>query len=101
MTRESEQGLLEFCSHQWIQFDVAEWLKVPHPNRDEFLAAVLFLGGVDWYGNRKQLIAVAGELEPEMIGHLSTVVRRTGFDLSRFSNMLRKEINHESVVRAS
>ena len=101
MTRESEQALLEFCARQRSQIDVSEWLKIPHPNEDEFLAAVLFLAGVDWYGHRKQLTTVAGELDPKMIGHLSQVVHRTGFDLSRFSNMLRKKINHESVVRAS
>ena len=101
MTRDTEQALLEFCARQRTQFDVAEWLKVPHPDGDEFLAAVLFLAGVDWYGHRERLTAVAGKLAPEMIGHLSLVVYRTGFDLSRFSNMLRKEINHESVVRAS
>ncbi|MDF1811212.1 MAG: hypothetical protein P1V20_03330 [Verrucomicrobiales bacterium] len=39
MTRDTEQALLEFCARQRTQFDVAEWLKVPHPNRDEFLAA--------------------------------------------------------------
>ncbi|MDF1814265.1 MAG: hypothetical protein P1V20_18820 [Verrucomicrobiales bacterium] len=101
MTRETEQALLNFCVRQRDQFEAAEWLKVPHPERDEFLAAVLFLAGVDWYGYRNELVNIATQIEPESIGHLSKVVGRTGFDLSRFSNSLRQQLKHESVVRAS
>ena len=101
MTRESEANLLEFCAREREHFSAESWLAVPHPDQDEFLAAVLFLAGVDWYGFRKQLAAIAEKIEPGSHGHLSKVVKRTGFDLSRFSTSLRKKIKHESVVRAS
>jgi len=101
MTRESEEILLSFCARQREQFDMEEWLKVPHPSRDEFMVVILFLAGVDWFGHRNALMEIAKQMEPASIGHLSEVVRRTGFDLSRFSNMLRRQIKHESAIRAS
>lgn len=101
MTRDTEAALLDFCARQREQFDPASWLSVPHPDRDEFLAAVLFLVGVEWYGHRSLLRAVAGELAPGAAVELSEVVRRTRFDLSRFSTLLRRRLKHESVVRAS
>lgn len=101
MTRETEEALLNFCAQQQAFFDEAAWLETSHPNQDEFLATVLFLAGVDWYGHRANLVSVANALEPEAIGNLSKIARRTGFDLSRFSTMLRRKLNHESIVRAS
>lgn len=99
MKRETEATLIEFCALQRDEFDLDLWLEIPHPDRDEFIAAVLFLAGVDWYGHRESLLKVAHEIAPGMIGHLSKVVQKTNFDLSRFSNTLRREIKHESVTR--
>jgi hypothetical protein len=101
MTRNSEASLLDFCAKQREHFSLDSWLEIPHPDRGEFLAAVLFLAGVDWYGHRSNLLSIAASIGEEKIGHLSEVVGETGFDLSRFSTLLRKKIEHESVVRAS
>jgi hypothetical protein len=58
------------------------------------VAAVLFLAGVDWYGHRKELLAVAETLRPGSPGHLAELVQLTGFDLSRFSQSLRRQLSH-------
>ena len=101
MTRESEAALLEFCAHQREQFDEKAWLEVPHPDASEFRTAALFLAGVDWYGHEAPLRAVAKKLAADCPGRISELVKRTGFDLARFSVSLRRILNHESVVRAS
>lgn len=100
MTRESEATLLDFCARQRDCFETEAWLSAPHPDREEFLCAVLFLAGVDWYSHRSSLLAIAETLEPGSIGSLGQRVCRTDFDLSRFSNLLRRKLQHASVVPA-
>lgn len=94
MNRVTEARLLQFCAGQRERFDAAQWLACPHPDVEEFTAAALFLAGVDWYGHRTELLHMAEQLAPGSTGHLSTLVSRTGFDLSRFSNMLRRLLDH-------
>ena len=94
MTRDSEARLMQFCVAQQDCFDVSAWQMFSHPKRDEMVAAALFLAGVDWYGHRVELIAVAEQMKPGSTGHLSRLVSCTGFDCSRFSNMLRRQLDH-------
>ncbi len=94
MNRVTEASLLQFCAEQRGRFDAAQWLACPHPHEEEFTAAALFLAGVDWYGHRAELLTVAEQLTRGSTGHLSALVSRTGFDLSRFSNMLRRLLYH-------
>jgi hypothetical protein len=101
MTRDTEATLLDFCARQHERFDAAEWLAVPHPDRDEFICATLFLAGVDWYGHLPGLVSIAESLEPGSPGNLSLAVSRTGFDLSRFSTLLKRKLKHASIVSPS
>lgn len=94
MNRVTEASLLQFCTAQRGNFDAAQWTACPHSDRSEFTAAALFLAGVDWYGHKAELLRVAGHLTPGSAGHLSALVSRSGFDLSRFSNMLRRQLEH-------
>lgn len=94
MTRDSEASLLEFAARQFVSFDADDWLRFPHPDREELGAAALFLAAVDWYGHRSELLHVADSLVPGFRGRLSDLVRRTNFDLSRFSNQLRRLLDH-------
>ena len=57
---------------------------------ESLAAAALFLAGVDWYGHRRDLLEIASILSPGSPGNLGNLVARTGFDLSRFSNHLRR-----------
>lgn len=101
MTRESEAALLDFCARQWNDFRSEAWLAAPHPNRDEFVAVILFLSSVEWYGHRQALREIARSLAPDQVGRLGELARETGFDASRFSTLLRRLLRHESVVRPS
>jgi len=94
MNRESESSLLEFTRLQYREFEVAAWLCFPHPDRAELGTAALFLAGVDWYGHRHDLLEVADSLTPGYQGRLSELVLKTEFDLSRFSNQLRRLIDY-------
>lgn len=94
MTRETEARLLEFAACQRDHFVAEEWLSFSHPIPAELTAAILFLAGVDWYGHRRELLAVAETLAPGSIGGLPALVARTDFDLSRFSNQLRHLLEH-------
>lgn len=94
MNRETESHLLDFAAGQYERFDTAEWLRFPHPDREELAAAVLFLAGSDWYGHRGGLLEAAEALAPGFRGRLSELVYRTNFDLSRFSNQLRRLLEH-------
>jgi len=94
MNRDTEDSLLQFCLAQRTNFDAARWKACLHPDREELAAATLFLAGVDWYGHKAELLHVAESLLPANSGGLAALVSRTGFDLSRFSNMLRRRLQH-------
>ncbi len=94
LNRVTEASLLQFCARQHERFDATQWLACPHPDEEKFTAAALFLASVDWYGHRTELLSVAEQLTRCSTGHLSALVSRTGFDLSRFSNMLRRLLDH-------
>ncbi len=98
MTRDSEARLLQFCVRQSTAFDAAEWCSFSHPDPDELAAAALFLAGVDWYPHHAGLLEAAEALRPGCTGRLSALVSRTGFDCSRFSNMLRRQLAHAPVA---
>ncbi len=94
MNRESEAEILEFCAQQRDGFDAAAWVKICILPPQEMAAVALFLAGVDWYGFRQGLLEVAEHFQPGCAGQLSVLVRRTGFDCSRFSNHLRRRLAH-------
>lgn len=94
MNRETESRLLGFATSQHGRFDASEWLHFPHPDREELAAAAFFLAGTDWYGHRRALLEAAESLAPGFRGRLSELVARTNFDLSRFSNQLRRSLDH-------
>lgn len=92
MNRESEAALLEFCAQQRGDFSPAAWMEYAGLPREEVAAAALFLAGVDWFGHRPELLAVAAELQPG--AGFGELARRTTFDCSRFSNLLRRRHAH-------
>lgn len=98
MTRDTEARLLQFCAQQQSGFRADDWLGIKHPDTDEMAVTCLFLAGVDWYGHSRELISVAERLHPGSTGHVSELVQKTGFDCSRFSNMLRRELRHALVA---
>lgn len=88
MNRESEAALLEFCAQQRGDFSAAAWLAYSGLPHDELAAAALFLAGVEWFGHRRELVDVAAQLVPG--AGFADLARRTAFDCSRFSNLLRR-----------
>ena|SRR3569623_1407274 len=98
MNRESEANLLEFCVRQHGDFRGADWLVYTHADKGELAAACLFLACQDWYGHGEELAEVAERMQPGCGGRLSALVSATGFDCSRFSNMLRRELRHALVA---
>lgn len=88
MNRESEAALLEFCARQREYFCAAGWVDYAGLPHDELAAVALFLAGVEWFGHRRELLDVAEHLEPG--ARFADLARRTAFDCSRFSNLLRR-----------
>jgi hypothetical protein len=94
MNRESEARLLEFCVRQQQDFEPAAWAAFDAVSREELACAALFLAGVDWYGREEELARAAERLAPGSRGHAAGLMRDASFDCGRFSNMLRRELNH-------
>jgi len=94
MNRESEARLLEFCVRQHQNFEPAAWADFDAVSREELACTVLFLAGVDWYGREAELSLQADQLASGSRGHFSALASRTQFDCGRFSNMLRRELDH-------
>lgn len=94
MTRESESRLLDFVNAQHRRFQAGEWVAYPHLTRELLATVAWFLAGVEWYGHRADLLRLAEVLCPGSEGRLSALVIRTGFDPSRFSNLLRHRLEH-------
>lgn len=88
MNRESEAALLEFCAQQRADFSVAAWMEYGQLPQEELAATALFLAGVEWFGHQRELLDVAARLEPG--AGFADLARRTAFDCSRFSNLLRR-----------
>lgn len=94
MNRESESGLLDFVSAQHQRFHTDDWMAYSRLDRESLAAVVLFLAGVEWYGHRTELLRLAEVLCPGSHGHLSALAKKTGFDPSRFSNLLRHRLEN-------
>jgi hypothetical protein len=88
MNRESEAAWLEFCAQQRGNFSAAAWIEYDGLPREEVAATALFLAGVEWFGHQPELLAVAAQLAPG--AGFADLARRTAFDCSRFSNLLRR-----------
>jgi hypothetical protein len=95
MKREAESQFLEFCVRQREAFSPQDWLSFAALPKDELAAAALFLGGVDWFGHQRELLAVASDLHGVGMEQFSDLVMRTDFSCSRFSSMLKARLRHE------
>lgn len=98
MTRESEARLLDFCVSQHGRFDRTSWLAYEHPRPEEFLVATLFLAGAEWFGHSGELEAAAECLSPGARERYDLLLRRTDFDCARFSQTLRRRLEHAAVA---
>lgn len=96
MNRIDEMRVIAFCCEQRKAFDAARWRELPCPTREEAATVALFLAGVDWYGHRPELFAVAESFAPGCTGQFARMVKKTRFDCSRFSSMLRKRLEHDN-----
>lgn len=94
MTRDTEAQLLDFCAHQHGAFQESAWLEAKPVSRNEMAAVCLFLGGVDWFGHRQQLVELGTRLLEDAEVKFSELVSRVDFDCARFSNMLKRRIGH-------
>ncbi len=86
MNRDSESRLVGFCLEQHGRFDPGAWERFSAVSPVGLATAVRTLAGVERYGNRAALAAVAAELSPLAFAEL---VAMTGFDASRFGGLLR------------
>jgi hypothetical protein len=94
MTRDEEARLLDFCARQYGAFQEESWLNSPPAARAELAAACLFLGGVDWFGHRQQLVNLGSRLVKEHGMTFSQLVSSISFDCARFSNLLKRRLGH-------
>ncbi len=94
MIRESEAQLLDFCTRQHRAFQELDWLEAELVSSDEMAATCLFLGRVDWFGHKTQLVEIAAKLMADSNITFAELVSRIGFDCARFSNMLQRRIGH-------
>jgi hypothetical protein len=91
MNRDSESRLVGFCVEQHGGFDAGAWLQCSAVSPAELAAAARYLAGVEWYGHRGALAAVAAELSPAAFAELA---RATDFDASRFAGRLKAHLQH-------
>jgi len=91
MNRDSESRLVGFCVEQHGRFDAGDWARFSAVNPNELAAAARYLAGVEWYGNRVALAAVAAESSPLAFAELA---HATGFDASRFAGLLKAHLRH-------
>lgn len=94
MNRESEARLIDFCAHQKGAFQESAWLDSQIVSRDEMAVVCHFLGGVDWYGHRQRLAMLADHLIGSSGRLFAELVSQVNFDPARFSNMLRRKMQH-------
>jgi hypothetical protein len=98
MNRDSESRLVGFCVEQHGGFDASAWAQFSAVNPDELAAVARYLAGVEWYGNRAALAAVAAELSPLAFAELA---RATDFDASRFAGLLKAHLRHAGRLAAA
>lgn len=91
MNRESESLLVRFCVEQYGRFAAEAWSAFKGVSQAELAATARYLAGVDWYGRRAELGAVASQLSPRAFAELA---RETEFDAPRFAGLLRAHLRH-------
>ena len=99
MNRRHEEQLLELGAAQYQNFDEQAWLDLAEAGtvtQAEVAAAALFLAGGYWYGHETELFRVAEALAPGSVGHFAEQAKRVRFDCTRFDEMLKARIRHES-----
>lgn len=94
MNRESEAALLDFCARQQGAFQESAWLDSQIVNRQEMAAVCLFLAGVDWYGHKQRLAALARDFLAGTTASFESALRAVQFDCLRFSTLLRRRLPH-------
>jgi hypothetical protein len=90
--RSDDELLIDFCRHQYKQFDRDAWLNFE--NKDHIKVAILFLYGVDWYKRKSELKSLFQEFNITM-NEFPALVKSYHFDCARFSSMLRWRINYD------
>ena len=96
MRREAESKLLKFCVQQRENFVRDDWINFREVEKSELAACAVFLSQVDWYPHGEVLRELAEELHEGSSRSISGHLRATRFDCSRFSNMLRGKLAHET-----
>lgn len=101
MNRAEFSQLIDFAASQKTHFSKEAWLEFSKSfaKNKEFEVAVLFLSQTSWFGFRDQLESISEELGID--SNLSDLVKTTRFECSRFSNMLKAKIHHESSLQES
>ena len=96
MTRATEAAFLQFCMKQRDAFVPEEWQQCTVVPRQELVVTMLFLASVVWFGHSKALVDIAAKLRPGAANmtNFPELVKAAQFDCSRFSNNLRRALNH-------
>lgn len=94
MTRESESELLSFCATQRGDFCADAWTQFDRVEKREMAAVCLFLAGVDWFGHKQKLDAVATRLLDGVPATFESLAKALRFDCLRFSSMLKRRLGH-------
>lgn len=91
----TDENLAQFCLEQKEAMNEAEWFRYANEvGRGKLGLIALILASDPWYGHRDALIRIAAELgalqdHPALKKHLDD-----GFNLPRFTNMLRIKARH-------
>ena len=99
MNRSHEEQLLQLGAAQFRNFDEKAWFDLAETGavtQAEVAAAALFLAGGYWYGHSAELFRVAETLAPGSVGRFAEQAKRVGFNCTRFDDMLKARIRHES-----
>ncbi len=97
MTRAEDAKLAQFCAAQYWRFSAAEWVATDERWRAQLATAAYFLGTTYGFGHEVELLAVADRLQPGLASDFEafrTLIDQTGFDPSRFHDMLQAEIDN-------
>jgi len=97
MNRDSESRLIGFCVEQHGGFEAEAWGQFSDVAPAERAVAVRYLAGVDWYGHRLELRAVADRLSLRPFAELAM---ETAFDASRFAGLLKAHLRHAGRLAA-
>lgn len=96
MLREQEQQLWDFCAGQRSRFNPTDWSLFHGVERNDLALAAAFLSMCDWFGHEEVLGQIAENLQPDVLENFPALASLREFDLSRFTNMLRRELDERA-----